>query len=104
MPKETSEIASELASLREAIDRLEQGLGLMLETQGTHSEMLREILHVAAAPTEAERPLTDMIAQLIATMNGQNAELAAIGEIMRRLPADVGSAVAGAVRDGLKGI
>jgi hypothetical protein len=32
VPKETSEIASELASLREAIDRLEQGLGLMLET------------------------------------------------------------------------
>jgi len=51
-----------------------------------------------------EQPLTDMIAQLIATMNGQHAELAAIGEVMRRLPADVGSAVAGAVRDGLKGI
>jgi hypothetical protein len=104
MPKETSELASELASLREAIKRLEQGLGLMLEIQGTHSEMLREILHAAATPMEAEQPLTEMIGQLIATMNGQHAELAAIGEVMRRLPADVGSAVAGAVRDGLKGI
>jgi hypothetical protein len=104
MAHESSEIASELASLREAIERLEQGLGLMLETQGTHSEMLREILHAAAAPTEAEQPLTDMIARLLATMDGQHAELAAIGEVMRRLPADVGSAVAGAVRDGLKGV
>ncbi len=104
MPKETSELASELAALREAIERLEQGRRLMLETQGTHSEMLREILHAAAAPTESELPLTEMIGQLIAAMKGQHAELAAIGEVMRRLPADVGSAVAGAVRDGLKGI
>ncbi|HXW71153.1 MAG TPA: hypothetical protein VEK34_06930 [Methylocella sp.] len=104
MPKETSEIASELASLREAIDRLEQGLGLMLDTQGTHSELLREILHAAAVPTEAEQPLTDMVAQLISTMNEQHAELTAIGAVLRRLPADVGLAVAGAVRNGLKGI
>ena len=34
MAKESSEIASEIAALREAIARLEQGLGLMLETQG----------------------------------------------------------------------
>ena len=104
MANESSEIASEIAALREAIARLEQGLGLMLETQGTHSEMLREILRAAATPPEAEQPLTEMIGQLIATMKGQHAELAAIGDVMRRLPADVGSAVAGAVRDGLKGI
>jgi hypothetical protein len=45
-----------------------------------------------------------MLSGLIETMNGQHAELAAIGAVMRRLPEDIGSAVAGAVRDGLKGI
>ncbi len=104
MPNESSEIASELASLREAIERLEQGLRLMLETQAAHSEILQEILHAAAAPAEPEQELAGVIAGLIATMNGQHAELAAIGAMMRRLPADIGSAVAAAVRDGLKGV
>jgi hypothetical protein len=104
MTNEWSEIATELASLREALERLEQGLGLMLETQATHSEMLREILQAAAVPGEPEQALTDMLSGLIETMNGQHAELAAIGAVMRRLPEDIGSAVAGAVRDGFKGI
>jgi len=54
MANESSEIAAKLVSLREAIERLEQGLGLMLETQAAHSEMLREILQAAAAPGEPE--------------------------------------------------
>lgn len=104
MAKESSEIVSELASLREAIERLEQGLGLMLETQATHSEMLREILQAAATPAAEEQALTAMVSDLLTTLNAQQAELAAIGVVMRRLPEDIGSAVAGAVRDGLKGI
>ncbi|MGO9721414.1 MAG: hypothetical protein ACLPOA_12725 [Methylocella sp.] len=104
MPNESSEIVSELASLRDAIERLEQGLRLMLDTQEAHSEILREILHAAAAPAEPEQELAGVIAGLIASINGQHAELTAIGAVMRRLPADIGSAVAIAVRDGLKGV
>lgn len=98
------EFGDELARLRAAVDRLEQGLTLMLEIQATHSEMLREILQAAAAPVEPEHPLTGVLAGLIAAMNGQQAELKRIGAAMHSLPADVGAAVAEAVRDGLKGI
>jgi hypothetical protein len=66
--------------------------------------MLRQILLAAAVPPEPEQGLSDLLAGLLGTLNGQQAELNAIGNVMRRLPADIGSAVAGAVRDGLKGI
>jgi len=46
----------------------------MLETQATHSEMLREILQAAAVPGEPEQALTDMLSGLIETTNGQHAE------------------------------
>ncbi len=104
MAKDMPEIAMELSSLREAVDKLEQGLRLMLETQETHSEMLRQILLAAAAPAKPEEKLSELLAGLLGTLKGQQAELSAIGTIMRSLPKDIGSAVAGAVADGLKGI
>jgi hypothetical protein len=99
-----NELGAELAELRAAVDRLEQGLRLMLETQATHSEMLREILQAAAVPVEPETPLTGVLAGLIAAMNEQQAELKTIGAVMQSLPADVGAAVGAAIRGGLKEI
>jgi hypothetical protein len=104
MAKDASDIVTELASLRESIERLEQGLRLMLETQETQNEMLRQILQAAAVPPEPEQGLSDLLAELLGALNGQQAELNAIGTIMRRLPGDIGSAVAAAVGDGLKGL
>ena len=37
------DVAGELAGLRTAVDRLTQGLQLMLETQATQTEMLRAV-------------------------------------------------------------
>ncbi len=44
------DVATELADLRTAVDRLTQGLTLMLETQATHTEMLRAVLQAATEP------------------------------------------------------
>ena len=95
--------ASELAGLRTAVDRLTQGLQLMLETQATHTEMLRAVLQATAHAGPQEQELADVLARIAATLLGQTGRLEAILVVLRSLPSDVGTAVAASVRDGLAG-
>jgi hypothetical protein len=96
-----NELGAELAEVRAAVERLEQGLRLMLETQTTQTEMLRALLQAAAAPAEPDQALADSLADLLATLTRQETTLQAIGAVMQCLPADVGAAVGAAIRGGL---
>ena len=98
------DVAGELAGLRTAVDRLTQGLQLMLETQATQTEMLRAVLEAASSPAPADRELSDQLARIAATLQAQGGSLQAILKTRPSLPADVGTAVAASVRDGLAGL
>ena len=98
------DVAGELAGLRTAVDRLTQGLQLMLETQATQTEMLRAVLEAASSPAPADRELSDLLARIAATLQAQGGSLQAILKTLTSLPADVGTAVAASVRDGLAGV
>ncbi len=96
-----SDTASELTELRTAVDRLTQGLQLMLETQGTHTEMLLKVLQAATQPAPSERTLEEALAQIAAILRDHGGKLDALLSVMKSLPTDVGTAVAASVRDGL---
>lgn len=83
----------ELAKLRVSIDRLAQGLQLVVETQQTHSEMLRELLVAAAAPEPKGSPLNDALAAVATGLREQMTSLNAVQRTLAQLPAEVGSAV-----------
>ncbi len=96
-----SDTASELAALRTAVDRLTQGLQLMVETQGTQTEMLLKLMQAATQPAPAERPLEEALARIAAILRDHGSKMDALLSLMKSLPADVGTAVAASVRDGL---
>jgi hypothetical protein len=90
-----------LAAFQAEVSGLRQGLTLMLETQSTHTEMLRVLLTAAAAQTEPEEALSDALARIAAILGDQTGKLAAMHTTLLRLPQDVGQAVAEGVRAAL---
>jgi len=92
-----------LAALTAEVAGLRQGLALMLETQATHTEMLRALLEAAATPGGSETVLSDSLAQIAAILSRQTAGLEAIRGVLQRLPQDVGQTVATGVREALSG-
>lgn len=92
-----------LAGLQADLAALRQGLGLMLETQAVHSELLRQLLVAAAAPAEAEGPLADSLAEIAGLLARQGDSLAALQGQLAGLPREVGDSVAHGVRDALRG-
>jgi len=92
-----------LAALQAEVAGLRQGLGLMLETQATHTEMLRQLL-MAATPGEPETALADSLAQIAAILTRQSGALEAVKAILARLPQDVGQTVAQGVREVLRDV
>jgi len=96
-----AETASALAALTAEVAGLRQGLALMLETQATHTEMLRALLEAAATPGEPETALADTLAQIAGLLSRQSSGLEAIQSILLRLPEDVGRTVAAGVREAL---
>jgi chemotaxis response regulator CheB len=99
----SADLATVLTALQAEVSGLRQGLALMLETQATHTEMLRALLEAAAAPGEPETALTDTLAQIAAILARQTSGLDAIQAILLRLPQDVGQTVAQGVREALSG-
>ena len=71
------EATAALAALTAELAGLRQSLALMLETQATHSEMLRRLLEAAAAPAEPENRLADALAQIAATLRDQGRQMSA---------------------------
>ena len=79
-------ITAELARLRDTVETLTQGLRMMVETQGTHTEMLRAILE-AATEEAGESPLPGLLTQIVERLDEQTGilhriEAAAGGEPM----------------------
>jgi hypothetical protein len=98
---EALDTAAVLAALQAEVAGLRQGLALMLETQATHTEMLRAMLTAAAAQSEPEEALSDALARVAAILGDQTGKLAAIHTVLQRLPQDVGQSVAEGVRTAL---
>jgi predicted transcriptional regulator len=70
----SDEVAAELARLRDTVETLTQGLRMMVETQATHTEMLRAILE-AATEEAGESPLPGLLTQIVDRLDEQTALL-----------------------------
>jgi hypothetical protein len=95
---------TELAGLRVAVERLTQGLRLMLETQATQTEMLRAVLEAATQPPPEGGQLEIALDSILTQLRDQSGRLERIVEATQTLPAEIGAAVAASVRDGLAGV
>lgn len=96
---ELSALSREIIGLRDTIATLGHGLHQMLEAQATHTEMLQRLLLASASPAAEEASLSDLIGQLIRTLNRQHAMMGEVKTSIDHLPDHVGTAVSGAVRD-----
>lgn len=94
-------IEEQVEALRLSVDRLAQGLTLMLEAQAAQAEMLRQLLQAASAPAPAESPVAEALTKLSAVIGAQSMLLQAVGRDLERLPAEVGREVAGGLRAAL---
>ena len=72
-------IAAELARLRDTVETLTQGLRMMVETQGTHTEMLQAIME-AATEEAGESPLPGLLTQIVQRLDEQT-------EVLHRIEA-----------------
>lgn len=97
----SGDLAGTLKALQTEVAALRQSLSLMLETQATHTEMLRQVLEAASAPVPGEGSLTETLSRISAALTQYANGLGAIRTVLERLPADVGAAVAQAMRDTL---
>ena len=76
------DLDGELAALRQAAERLTNGLRQMCEVQATHTIMLQAILDAATAPIEPEQELAQTLAQMLLTLGDQTKILAQIHAAM----------------------
>jgi hypothetical protein len=90
-----------IEALRLSVDRLGQGLTLMLEAQTAQTEMLRQVLQTASQPAPAESPVAEALTKLSATIGAQTLLLREVGRDLERLPAEVGREVAEGLRTAL---
>lgn len=97
------ETATALTALQAEVAALRQSLALMLETQATHTEMLRQLMEAAATPGEPETALSDALAKIAVLLTRQAGGLEAVQAVLMRLPQDVGQSVAAGVREALSG-
>lgn len=88
-----AEALAELARLQRSVDHLAQGLGAMLDTQAAHEELLRAILTAATAPTDPERELSELLAQIALRLDEVRGETRAVRAGMDRLPGSIGAAM-----------
>jgi hypothetical protein len=72
-------IAIEIAHLRDTVETLTQGLRMMVETQGTHTEMLQAIME-AATEEAGESPLPGLLTQIVQRLDEQT-------EVLHRIDA-----------------
>ena len=89
-----AEALTELDRLRRSVDQLVHGLQAMVETQATHTEMIRRLLAAATAPSDPEHHVARQLEQVVDLLVSQGAQMRTIGSTLKVLPAEVGSAVA----------
>lgn len=90
-----SDIAAELVRLRDTVETLAQGLRMMVETQDTHTEMLRAIME-AATEEAGESPLPGLLSQIVARLDEQTG-------ILHRIEAAAAAAAGGGSMDETQG-
>jgi hypothetical protein len=90
-----------IETLRLAVDRLTQGLTLMLESQAVHTEMLRQLLQAASGSGPEESPVAEALTKLAATIGAQTLLLHEVNRGLERLPGELGREVAGGLRAAL---
>jgi len=86
-------VETAIASLRDEVSLLVQGLRQISATQEIHTEILRTIGVAATAPSQTEDALQDLLAKIGASINSQSEVLVAIKDSIKRLPADVDAAI-----------
>lgn len=79
-------------SVERRIDQLTQALRLMIETQGTHGEMLARLIELAT-PSDEESPLEVSMAEIAGALRDQTVVLERIGATMEGLGTEVESGV-----------
>jgi len=89
--------------LRRDVQALTQGLSLMLETQGTHTEMLAKLLEAATQPPPEENPLEDLLRHFIAALDRQTDAFGQLDLTIQALPAEMENAVVQGFRSGTGG-
>jgi hypothetical protein len=94
-------IDEKIEALRLSVDRLAQGLTLMVEAQAAQGEMLRQLLQAAASPGPAENPVATALSKLSATITAQTLLLQEVGRGLARLPEEVGREVTMGLRAAL---
>jgi hypothetical protein len=96
-----AEAMAELNKVQRSIDQLAQGLQAMIAVQGTHTEMVLRLLAAVTVPAEPEHQVAQWLEQVVGLLNTQGSKLEAISSTLRKLPAEVGSAVAREVASAL---
>lgn len=61
-------LSGEVSGLRTDMQALVQGLNSMLDTQDTHSELLRQLLEAATQEAPGENPMEALLRQLAASL------------------------------------
>ncbi|UZO94915.1 Hypothetical protein RMP42_05933 (plasmid) [Roseomonas mucosa] len=88
-----SEVAAELARLRQSVDELTSGLQAMLETQATQTEMIRRLLQAATAPADGEVPLAQLLERVADQVGVQNLRVESLTTMLRLLPGEIAMGV-----------
>jgi hypothetical protein len=89
-------VQERLASIETNVEAIARGLIMMVETLGTHSQMLAEILE-ACSVDPGPSPVTAALEELVEAMEEQNETLVAIGQSLDR----IGPTIEGAVIRGV---
>ena len=90
---ELIDLRADVTALKTSVDALTQGLTLMVETQETHTDLLQRILAAATEPSPSDSPLHDLLARLIAGIDGQTEALHRIETRLAHVGGDVETAV-----------
>ena len=94
-------LIEEVGGLRTDVQALTQGLFLMQENQATHTDMMRELLRMAAQDP-GPNPLADVMAQILRVLTGNQAAVERLAGQLADLPEQLGSQMTRAVERALE--
>jgi ABC-type transporter Mla subunit MlaD len=75
-------MSAELASLRQALEWVVNGLRQMLEVQATHTQTLQAILDAATTASEPEQDLAQTLSQMLTALSEQTKVLTQIHSLI----------------------
>jgi uncharacterized coiled-coil protein SlyX len=87
-----TDINRRIDDLETVLAALVQGVTMMNQTLGTHSEMLSEILEATTAPVPSSG-ISEEIAKIGEILEAQDAVMRQMADSLRNLPRDIAAAV-----------